>query len=279
MGALEVRSRGMRIALWILAIALVVIFAFPFVYLLMTSFKTQSDAIAVPPSVLPDRWTTGSYVAAISKIGVVPSFLNSLMTALLTTAISLALGIPAAYSITKFSSRIGQLFLMGSLVVRMIPPVAIGVPLLTTLRALHLYDTPTGLALAHCVLALPLSIWLLCSFFEGIPDELEEAARVDGCTRFQALRRVVLPTMGGGVAVTALFAFLASWNDFLFALLLTATKSQTTPIMIQSLQTQHGLDWATMAALAVAYSAPVVVVTFFLQKQIVAGMTLGAVKG
>jgi multiple sugar transport system permease protein len=144
---------------------------------------------------------------------------------------------------------------------------------------LRLTDTSLGLALAQTTISLPLSIWLMASFFEAIPNELDEAAKVDGCTRLGALWRVILPLTAGGLAVTAIFAFLASWNEFLFALLLTSVRAQTTPIVIANFQTQFGLDWGSMTALAIVYSLPVILLTFILQRYIVAGLTLGAVKG
>jgi multiple sugar transport system permease protein len=181
--------------------------------------------------------------------------------------------------VTRFKTRLGQWFIMGALVTRMVPPVAIGIPLLTTMSFLGLTDTSLGLALAHTTISLPLSIWLMASFFEAVPNELDEAAKIDGCSRLGALWRVVLPVTSGGIAVTAIFAFLASWNEFLFALLLTSIHAQTTPIVIANFQTQFGLDWGAMTALATLYSLPVILLTFVLQRYIVAGLTLGAVKG
>jgi multiple sugar transport system permease protein len=119
----------------------------------------------------------------------------------------------------------------------------------------------------------------MASFFEAVPGDLEEAARVDGCSRIGALWRVVLPVTRGGVAVAAIFAFLASWNDFIFALLLTSVRAVTTPLEIANFQSQFGLDWGSMTSLAVLYSIPVILLTLILQRHIVAGLTLGAVKG
>ena len=133
--------------------------------------------------------------------------------------------------------------------------------------------------MAQTTISLPLSIWLMASFFEAVPPELEEAALVDGCGRLRALRQVILPVVTGGVAVTALFAFLASWNEFLFALLLTATRAGTVPIAIANFQTEYGLQWGSMTALSTLYSIPVVLLALFLQRHIVSGLTLGAVKG
>jgi multiple sugar transport system permease protein len=273
------QKRSTVVALWVCLVVVVALFGFPFVYLVLTSFKTPSDAIAIPPAVLPRTWSLENYTAALQAPGVVASFVNSLSTALISTALSIGLGVPAAYGITRFASRAGRVFMSATLVTRMVPPVAIGIPLVAMTSALGLRDTPTGLGLAHATISLPLSIWLLCSFFESVPAELEEAARVDGCGRMRALWSVILPVVSGGVAVTAIFAFLASWNEFLFALLLTATRGQTTPIVIANFQTQFGLQWGPMTALACLYSVPVVVLTLFLQRRIVAGLTLGAVKG
>ena len=273
------QKRSTVVALWVTLVVVVALFGFPFVYLVLTSFKTPSDAIAIPPAVLPRTWSLENYAAALQAPGVVASFVNSLSTALISTALSIGLGVPAAYGITRYASRAGRVFMSATLVTRMVPPVAIGIPIVAMANALGLRDTPTGLGLAHATISLPLSIWLLCSFFEAVPAELEEAARVDGCGRLRALWSVIIPVVSGGVAVTAIFAFLASWNEFLFALLLTATRGQTTPIVIANFQTQFGLQWGPMTALACLYSVPVVVLTLFLQRRIVAGLTLGAVKG
>jgi len=268
-----------RPLLWALLVAVVALYGFPFIYLLFTSFKTPSDAIAVPPAVLPKTWSLENYTVVLHTPGVLPSFANSVSTAVISTILAMLLGVPAAYGITRYASAAGQTFMSATLVTRMVPPVAIGVPLVAMMTGLHLRDTPTGLALAHTTISLPLAIWLLSSFFEAVPIELEEAARVDGCGRLRALVSVVLPVVSGGVAVAAIFAFLASWNEFLFALLLTATRGQTTPIVIANFQTQFGLQWGSMTALACLYSIPVVLLTLVLQKRIVTGLTLGAVKG
>ena len=128
-------------------------------------------------------------------------------------------------------------------------------------------------------LTVPLALLLMSAFFEGIPKELEEAARMDGCTRFGAFFHIVLPLMPGGLAITALFSFIASWNEFLFALLLTSQNSKTVPIVIAEFNSVYGLAWGPMTAAAVLYSLPVILVTLLLQRQIVGGLTFGAVKG
>lgn len=279
MNAIETRRLSSRVVLWIALAGILVLYGFPFLYLTLTSFKTPSDAIAVPPAVFPDVWTLENYVTALAKDGVIPALINSVVTALLSTVMSLVLAVPAAYAITRYRTPSGRVFVVAALVTRMVPTIAIGAPLVETMRVLGISDTSIALAIAHTTISLPLSIWLMASFFEAVPDELEEAAKVDGASRLGALWRVVLPVVSGGLAVTAIFAFLASWNEFLFALLLTSVRAQTTPIVIANFQTQFGLDWGAMTALAALYSIPVILLTLALQRHIVAGLTLGAVKG
>ncbi|MEV0173678.1 carbohydrate ABC transporter permease [Streptomyces sp. NPDC050803] len=280
MNSPRVRRPTARALLWALLSAMIVLYAFPFAYLVLTSFKSPSEAISVPPSIVPRSWSWSweNYSAALSESGVLASFVNSISTASISTVLSLVLAVPAAYAVTRFRTPAGRVFVLAALVTRMVPPVAVGVPLVGMMKTLHLTDTPFGLALAHTTVSLPLSIWLMTSFLEAVPGELEEAAKVDGCNRFEAMLRVVVPVVSGGMAVTAIFAFLASWNEFLFALLLTAVEAQTTPLVIAEFQTQFGLQWGSMTALATLYSIPVVLLTLLLQRRIVAGLTLGAVK-
>ncbi|MBO3734329.1 carbohydrate ABC transporter permease [Glycomyces niveus] len=279
MNGLETRRRSTKAILGVMLAVILVLYGFPFVYLLLTSFKTPSEAIAVPPSVMPNVWTLENYVAALAKEGVVPALINSVVTAVLSTLFSLVLAVPAAYAVTRYRTPSGRVFVLAALVTRMVPTIAIGAPLVETMRAMGIGDTSFALAIAHTTISLPLSIWLMASFFEAVPDEIEEAAKMDGASRLGALWRVVLPVVSGGLAVTAIFAFLASWNEFLFALLLTSVRAQTTPIVIANFQTQFGLDWGAMTALAAVYSLPVILLTLVLQRHIVAGLTLGAVKG
>lgn len=279
MNGLETRRFSSRALVWTALVAIVVMYGFPFLYMLLTSFKTPLETIAVPAQVWPTTWTFDNYAAALTRTGVGASFINSVVTAVLSTLISLLLAVPAAYAITRYRTGMGRAFILVALITRMVPAIVVGVPLIATFRNLGIADTSIALAIAHTTISLPLSIWLMASFFESVPDELEEAAKIDGCSRLGALWRVVLPVTSGGVAVTAIFAFLASWNEFLFALLLTAVRAQTTPIVIANLQTQFGLDWGAMTALAVLYSVPVILLTLVLQRHIVAGLTLGAVKG
>ena len=268
-----------KVALWVLMAVVVVIYGFPYVYLILTSFKSPGAALLIPPKIWPTHWTFVNYASVLSEPGIAKSFVNSTVIAVLVTIIAVVLAVPAAYGVTRYPDTVGRVFITGVLSTRMIPAIAIGVPFVGLMARLDLNDTQLGVALAQLTIALPLSIWLMSSFFEGLSVELEEAARVDGCSRLGVLLRVIVPITAGGIAVTGVFAFLASWNDFLFPLLLTAQRAETVPVMIANFQTEYGNEWGQMTALAVLYSLPVVVVTMFFQRKIVSGLTLGAVKG
>lgn len=268
-----------RTMLLLLVAIVLLIYVFPYAFLVSTSLKPPQDALEIPPTLLPQRVSFDNYTNIGEFPAVQRSFSNSVIIALLSTAISIILAVPAAYGIARYSTWAGKLFLILALVTRLIPAVSIGIPLFAIMRSLGLIDTHIGVALAHSTISVPLAIWLLASFMESIPRELDEAARVDGCSRFGALFRVIIPVAAGGIGVTAIFVFLASWNEFLFSLLLSSVGVKTAPIAIAEFKTQYGIQWGTMTSLAVLYSLPVIAFSLLMQKRIVAGMTMGAVKG
>lgn len=254
-------------------------FVLPYAHLLLTSFKPPTEVLAIPPTFIPSRFELTNYASALSDPGITRSFVNSLVVAVGGTLLTLVLAIPAAYAAAFYGTKLGRAFLMIALIVRMLPPVALAIPIFQAFRQVRLIDTQVGLMLAQTIISLPLVIWLLAAFFESIPQALEEAALIDGCNRLTAMIRVTLPVAGGGIAVAAIFAFLSSWNEFLFALMLTSVNAVTVPLTIANFKSQFGLDWGSMTAMAVMYSLPVIAVTLALQRRIVSGMTFGAVKG
>ena len=261
------------------ALFLVLSYALPYVYLVMTSLKPAGDVQQIPPSFFPNRLSIENYGTVLTTATIPGAFVSSAIVAVLTTILSLVLAVPAAYVSTLYRRRITVLFLLFALITRMVPAVSLGVPLFQLMKSLGLLDTKTGLVLAHTSNAVPLALLLMAAFFEGVPKDLEEAARMDGCSRFEAFTHIILPVMKSGIAITALFSFIASWNEFLFALLLTSERAKTAPIVIAEFNSVYGLAWGPMTAAAVLYSLPVILVTLILQKQIIGGLTFGAVKG
>ncbi len=268
-----------RLAVLALVAFVMLLYLSPYAWLILTSFKPPRDAIAIPPHILPRQFSLDSYTRFAEDPAVARAFGNSSGVALLATALTVTLATPAAWAIARYGSRPGRLFLLAALVTRMIPSISIAIPFFALMRTFRLTDTWLAVALAHVTISLPLALWLLAGFLEGIPGELEDAARVDGCSRPEALLRVIVPVAAGGIVVTAIFCFLTSWNEFLFALLLTSVKARTAPIIIAELKSQYSLDWGTMTAVGTLYSLPVVLFSLFMQRRIVAGMTMGAVKG
>jgi multiple sugar transport system permease protein len=263
----EVSSRNLgRTAVNAFALILVFAYALPYVYLVMTSLKPPSDVQQIPPSFFPNRLSLENYKTVLSTPSIPAAFASSIKVAVLTTILTLTLSVPAAYVATQYRRGITIAF-------------SLGVPLFVLLKNLGLLDTTLGLVLAHTANAVPLALLLMAAFFEGVPKELEEAARMDGCSRFEAFAKIILPVMRGSIAITALFSFIASWNEFLFALLLTSETTKTAPIVIAEYNSVYGLAWGSMTASAVLYSLPVILVTLLLQKQIIGGLTFGAVKG
>lgn len=263
----------------VVALFLVLSYALPYVYLVMTSIKPAADVQQIPPSFFPNRLSFENYQTVLTTASIPGAFASSALVAVLTTIFSLVLAVPAAYVSTLYRRRITVLFLLFALVTRMVPAVSLGVPLFQLMKTLGLLDTTTGLVLAHTSNSVPLALLLMAAFFESVPKDLEEAARMDGCSRFSAFTHIILPVMKPGIAITALFSFIASWNEFLFALLLTSERSKTAPIVIAEFNSVYGLAWGPMTAAAVLYSLPVILVTLILQKQIIGGLTFGAVKG
>lgn len=265
--------------LMILSLIILGLYIFPYLYMVFTSFKTPNDVLSIPPSLFPKQFSMENYIQ-ISEYEYLPrTFLNSLVIAIISTFGTLLISIPAAYGITRYNAKYGRIFLGVVLVTRMIPYISVALPLFLLMKNLKLIDTYLAVALGHMTVSMPLALWLLASFFEGIPSELEEAAKIDGCSRLGALLRVIIPISLGGIAVTAMFSFLASWNDFLFSLFLTSVNTKTIPLAIAEFNSQYGTVWGIMTSLATIYSLPVIFVSFFLQKMIVAGATMGAVKG
>jgi len=251
---------------------------FPLYWILMASLKTELRLYATPP-----QWIFSpildNYKHVLFNIPFFQYLTNSLVIALGTTTGSLVLGTLAAYgfSRTKFRGSEALRFLV--LVTRMVPRMTLVVPYYLLMLKIGMLDTYTGLVIAYISFALPFSIWLLIGFFDDVPIEVEEAALVDGCTPLGTLLRVVIPIAAPGLAVAAVFAFLVSWNEFLFALILSGPASKTLPVVIAGLTTDVGPLYGEMSAAAVMVMLPNIVMTLLMQRYVVRGLTLGAVKG
>ena len=251
----------------------------PFLWQVVTSLKPAAELTSLPP-LLPTRVSFEHYAAIFTGHPLMRLIANSAIVAAGTTALALVVGALAAYAAAVLRVR-GRAGILGVvLAVSMFPPIATVSPLFLLLNALGLRDTLAALVLTYSSFSLPLAVWLLASFFDALPRELYIAARVDGCSAFGALWRVVLPLAAPGLAAAALLVFIFAWNEFLFALSFTATEaSRTLPVGIALFPGLHEVPYGEIAAASVVATLPVVALAFAFQGRIVEGLTAGAVKG
>jgi multiple sugar transport system permease protein len=252
----------------------------PVYWILSTSIRPDAEVLRPDPTLWPGRVTFEHYGNAFESGRITFYLANSLTVAFGSTALALALGAPAAYAFTRFRypGSLADHVRLWMLSTRFIPPFAIVIPIFLLFRDLKLLDTRPGLLIAHTVFSLPFVLWLLISGFEQLPHEIEEAALVDGSSRFRAFLTIALPLAAPTLAAAAIFALLLSWNEFLFALLLTASQATTVPVFISQFVTDRSLQWGEIAASAAVASVPVIAFLFFAQRYLVRGLTMGAAK-
>lgn len=253
--------------------------AFPLVWALVSSFRPEA-ALFRAPGLWPDEVVLEHYRALFDEREFWVPIRNSLIVAGATTLLCVTLGTLAAYALARLRFRGRAALLGGILAVTMFPQISIVSPLFLLLRALRLIDTYPGLVLPYTTFAMPLTVWLLVGFFRQLPRDLEDAALVDGATRWQGFVRVMLPLAAPGIATTAILTFLYCWNEFLFALSFTlGPERQTVPVAIALFRGQYQVPWGEILAAAVVATIPVALVVLFFQRRIVEGLTAGGVKG
>jgi multiple sugar transport system permease protein len=286
----------------------------PLVWIVLTSFKSQQDAISYPPKVIPyvhfeptiegfcNLLTTRSrqtpeYLASlpapqgrcetaararnmvvVSDSKYIPRFVNSVIIAFGSTALAVLLGTLAAYGFSRFKVPLKDDLLFFILSTRMMPPIAVAIPIYLMYRELGLQDTRIGMILLYTSVNVSLAVWLLKGFIDEIPREYEEAAMIDGYTRLQAFRKVVLPQAATGIAATAIFCMIFAWNEYAFAVLLTSGDAQTAPPFIPIIIGEGGQDWPAVAAGTTLFLVPILVFTVLLRKHLLRGITFGAVR-
>lgn len=259
----------------------VLIFAlFPLVWTFLTSLKPEADIITSELQYLPQRVTFDNYVAIWNRSGFPTLVTNSAVVTVMTLVMCLIIGSLAAYGFSRYRFRGRNMLLLFYLVIRMFPVVLMLIPLFILLRNLGLLDSRFGLALAYTTFLLPLCVWMMKGFFDAIPIDLEDAARIDGCTRLGALFRVILPLARSGLVATAVFIGIGAWNEYLFALMLTTSQnSRTWPVGLQLMVGEFQLPWGSFSAGGIISIVPVIILFAIVQQSLVRGLTAGAVKG
>lgn len=257
-----------------------VITIFPILWILITSLKTDVQMFAIPPDMFPKPVTMKHFQEVLMEGNFLRYLGNSLTVSIVSCGISMLIGIPAAYGFAKFSSKHLKPVFGAVTAVRMVPQVAMVIPFFMIMRNLNLSDTVAGLIITYIPFELTLIIWMLKNFFSQIPREVEEAAELDGLGVWGTLIKVAVPLSKSSIGVAGLMAFLFSWNEFMFALSLTSTaKAQTLTIGIAGYVTSFQTFWGAMAATGILFMIPALILTVIFQKDLVKGLTAGAVKG
>ena len=278
MTAMRLRRRTAILAgRYAAATALTVVFLFPVYWLFIISFKTPEEIFAFPPRWLPDSLQLGNY-AVLFKDGDATTVWNSLVVAGVSTVIAMFLGTICAYSLARFRTG-GDNLAIWIISQRMFPPIVVVFPIFLLYVWIGWVDTYRGLILLYTAFNLPYVIWMMRGYVADIPIELEESALVDGCTRWQVLVRVVFPMARAGLFATAVFTFVFAWNDFLFALVLTRTEVVTFPVQVTHYFGGQSNFWAKIAAMSVLGTLPIFCAVAMLQRYLVRGISMGAVKG
>jgi ABC-type glycerol-3-phosphate transport system permease component len=263
----------------VLQLLLMAVILVPFFWMFSVSLKPATEPFAIPARLWPENPTLENYETAF-RPEFRRYFLNSTIISAVTVAVSISVGLLAAYSFSRFTLRLLTLFLVGIILAQMFPVGAMIIPIYKVMRDLNLLNTYTSLILAYITITLPVAIWMLRGFIRSIPLDLEEAAMVDGATRLQAFVRVVVPLARPGIVATSVWIIVVTWQEFLFALAFTTTQEmRTLPVGMNDFIGQYGIRYGELMASSVMVSVPIIVLFFFLQQHFVAGLTAGATKG
>jgi trehalose/maltose transport system permease protein len=270
-----------RVLFWILVVVIIFYTVFPFVWAVISSIKPNAELFTTPVDYWPDQINLTFYQFVLDNGDFLLALRNSVIVSVSTVLISLALGSLAAYALgrLKFRGRTPVLYLILSMT--MFPQIAILGSLYQMITTLGLFDRLPALIITYLTFTLPFTVWVLTNFFKAMPGELEEAALVDGATPFQAFTRILLPLAAPGLVTTGLLAFIAAWNEYLYALTFTQSRARTVQPAIASFSgnTQFELPWGNILAASVLVTLPLVVLVLIFQRKILAGLTAGAVKG
>jgi multiple sugar transport system permease protein len=262
-----------------LPILVIVAFALaPYVWMVLTSIKPDADISARPLQYLPSVVTFEHYGTLLNRTTFAANLLNSLVVALGAVAVGLGVSVPAAYAFSRFRFNGRRTMMMGFLVINMFPIVLLIIPLFVLMRALGLLDTFVGVIAGHSTFAIPFAIWMLTSYMNAIPRELDEASTLDGATLLQTIRLILIPLVMPGMVTTAIYIFVTSWNEYLFAMMLSGQNVRTVTVALQLFIGEFTVQWGLLTAGGTLVAIPVTILFLIVQRRLVGGLTAGAVK-
>jgi multiple sugar transport system permease protein len=269
--------QGFSAVHFILLLVVIFVCVFPFYWMVSTSFKEQAAILSPAPQFFFQP-TLGNYTRAFEKFDIGASLVNSLIVALSTTAISLVLGAPAAYAIARFDFKGKRDLWFWFISNRMISPIVVALPFFLIARQFRLLDTQLVLILIYLTFNVPIVVWICADQFRNIPKELDEAATLEGYNSFAIFWRIALPLAAPGIAVSAIFSFIFSWNELLYALVLTRSNAKTAPVVATSFLSGYELPWGQIMATGTLVALPVIIFSIIVSRQLVRGLTMGAIK-
>lgn len=272
----RLRRAWSRIGLYLSVIVLISPAAFVFLWMLSLSLKNEADNMAFPPVFIPHPPTFANFVKVFAENDFLSYTVNSVIVSVSATVLALAIGVPAGYGIAKARAMRAAMLI---LIARLTPGLSYLIPLFLLFQWVGLVGTLTPIVITHLVITVPIVVWIMIGFFETLPGELEEAALVDGATIWQAFVHVALPLARPGITVATILSFIFSWNNFLFGVVLASRETRTLPVAVYNMLTFEQVSWGPLAAAALVVTAPVLLLTLLMQKEIVAGLTAGGVKG
>jgi multiple sugar transport system permease protein len=273
----SLRIAPLRILRYVLIAAALAFFIFPIFWLITTSFKNDVDVFAMPPKLLVFTPTLKNFIHVFNETDIPQLAANSLIASLSNVVLSLIIGTMAAYGISRFKAG-GKNLLFWFLSLRMLPPIVVSIPLFLVAAKLRLIDTQLILPLMYLLLNVPFVIWMMKSFIDEIPLDIEESALIDGCSYFGTLWRIVLPMITPGLVATGVLCFIFAWNEFLIAMIFTRVNATTLPVGLSGFITTEQVFWGYLTASATVAALPPLVLAWIFQRYMVRGLTLGAVK-
>jgi multiple sugar transport system permease protein len=273
------RSRTQRILEIELPVLAIIAFALaPYAWMVLTSIKPATDLSIWPVRYLPSRPTLEHYRELIERTSFATSLVNSLIVALGAVVVGLGVSVPAAYGFSRFRFPGRRVLMTQFLVINMFPIVLLIIPLFVLMRMLGLLDTFIGVIIGHSTFAIPFAIWMMTSYMNAIPVELDEAAIIDGASRLQTIRLVVLPLVMPGIATAGIYIFITSWNEYLFAMMLSGQNVRTVTVALQLFIGEFTVQWGLLTAGGTLIALPVTLLFLLVQRRLVSGLTAGAVK-
>jgi multiple sugar transport system permease protein len=251
----------------------------PIYWMIITSIKLPKEWVTYPPTFVPSRVFLETYKEVLGEEDVIRSLINTIIVTVSGTALSLMIGAMTAYSLARINLKFNRPLTVWIVMNRMLPPVTLVIPFFIIMRNLGIIDTLLALIITRIFLVFPFIVWIMLGFYKGIPIELDEAAKIDGCDFFNRFFRIGLPLSAVGLATAGIFVFVFSWKELLFSITVAVERAKTLPVYIAGFVSEDSFDWGPMTVLSVISTIPIMIFAFSIQKYFIRGLTLGAVKG